>query len=63
MALEAYSYSNWAQCIDTRCSTTGVNFLVNCSPFHYISSKQSTIALSPTESELVAANVAARGLT
>jgi hypothetical protein len=60
MALEAYSDSDWAQC--TRCSTTGVIFLVNGSPVHYISSKQPTIAHSSTEAELVAANVAARDL-
>jgi hypothetical protein len=63
MALEAYSDSDWAQCIDTRCSTTEVIFLVNGSPVHYISSKQPTIAHSSTEAELVAANVAARDLT
>jgi hypothetical protein len=63
MALEAYSDSDWALCIDTRCSTTGVIFLVSGSPVHYISSKQPTIAHSSTEAELVAANVAARDLT
>jgi hypothetical protein len=63
MAREAYSDSDWAQCIDTRCSTTGVIFHVNSSPVHYISSKQPTIAHSSTEAELVAANVAARDLT
>jgi hypothetical protein len=63
MALEAYSDSDWAQCSDTRCSTTGVIFLVNGAPVHYISSKLPTIAHSSTEAELVAANVAARDLT
>jgi hypothetical protein len=63
MALEVYSDSDWAQCIDPRCSTTGVNFLVNGSPVHYISSKQPTIAHSSTEAELVAANIATRDLT
>jgi hypothetical protein len=63
MALDAYSDSDWAQCIDTRCSTTGVIFLVNGSHVHYIPSKQLTIAHSSTEVELVAANVTARYLT
>jgi hypothetical protein len=63
MALEAYSNSDWAQCIDTRCSTTGAIFLDNGSPVHYISSKQPTIAQSSTEAKLVAANVAVRNLT
>jgi hypothetical protein len=63
MTLEAYSNSDWAQFIDTRCSTTGVIFLVNGSPVHYISSNQPTIAHSSTEAEVVAANVAARDHT
>jgi hypothetical protein len=63
MSLEAYSNLDWTQCIDTRCETTEVIFLVNGSPVHYISSKQPTIAHSSTEAELVAANVAARDLT
>jgi hypothetical protein len=63
MALEAYSDSDWAQCIDTRCSTAGVIFLVNGSPVRCISSKQPTIAHSSKETELVASNVAARNLT
>jgi hypothetical protein len=63
MALEAYSDSDWAQYIDTRCSTTGVMFLVNGSPVHYYSSKQPTIAHSSIEAEFVAANVVARDLT
>jgi hypothetical protein len=63
MSLEAYSDSDWAQCIDTRCFTTGAIFLINGSPVHYISSKQPTIARSSTGPELVAANVAARDPT
>jgi hypothetical protein len=63
MALEAYSDSDWAQCIDTCCSTTGVISLVNGSPVYYISSEQSAIFHSSTDAELVAANVAARDLT
>jgi hypothetical protein len=63
MDLEAYSDSDWTQCIDTRCSTTRVIFLVNGSRVHYVSSKQPTIARSSTEAELVIANVAARDLT
>jgi hypothetical protein len=63
MALEAYIDSHWSQCIEIRCTTTGVIFLVKGSPVHYISSKQPTIAHSFTEAELVAANVAARDLT
>jgi hypothetical protein len=63
MALEANSDSNWGQCIDTCCLTTGVIFLVNGTPVHYISSKQPTIAHSSTEAEPVAANVAARDIT
>jgi hypothetical protein len=34
LVLEAYSDSDWAQCNDTRCSTTGVIFLINGSPVH-----------------------------
>jgi hypothetical protein len=63
MALKAFSDSDWAQCIDTNCSTTGVVFLVNGSPVHYISSKQPATAHSSTEAELIAANVTARDLT
>jgi hypothetical protein len=63
MALESYSDSDSAQCTDTRCSTTGVIFLVNDSPVHYILSKQPTISHSSTEAGLVAANVAARDTT
>jgi hypothetical protein len=63
LALEAYSDSGWAQCTCTRCSTTGVIFIVNGSPGHYISAKQPIIAHSSTEAELVAANVAARDIT
>jgi hypothetical protein len=63
MALKAYSDSDWAQCIDTRCSTTGVIFLINGSPVHYILLRQPTIAHSFTEAEHVAANVSARDLS
>jgi hypothetical protein len=63
MDLEAYSDSDWAQCVDTRCSTTKVIFFVNGSPFLYILSKQPTIAHSSTKAEIVATNVAARDMT
>jgi hypothetical protein len=62
VALEAYSDSDWAQCLDIRCSTSGIAFLVNGTPTHYASTKQPTIAHSSTEAELVAANIAAKDL-
>jgi hypothetical protein len=62
VALEAYSDSDWAQCLDTRCSTSGIAFLVNGTPTHYASTKQPTIAHSSTEAELDAVNIAAKDL-
>jgi hypothetical protein len=47
MDLEAYSDSDWAQCIDTRCSITGVIFLVNGSPVHYINQSNRPLPTHP----------------
>jgi hypothetical protein len=61
--LQAYSDSDWAQCPDSRHSTTGNVFTLPGAPIHWVSSKQSTVALSSAEAEYIAAAHAARDLT
>jgi hypothetical protein len=61
--LEAFSDSDWAQCPDSRRSTTGIVFTLAGAPIHWVSSKQSTVAQSSAEAEYVAAAHAARDLT
>ena len=49
----AYSDASFADCIQTRKSTSGFVFCINNSPVTWRSSKQSIIALSTTEAELI----------
>jgi Reverse transcriptase (RNA-dependent DNA polymerase) len=61
--LQAYSDSDWAQCPDSRLSTTGIVFTLAGAPIHWVSSKQATVELSSAEAEYIAAAHAARDLT
>lgn len=58
--LVGYSDSDFAGDLDSRKSTTGYLFLMNGGPVTWTSRKQSTVALSTTESEYMAASDAAR---
>lgn len=60
--LFAYSESDWAQCPDTRNSTTGIVFLYAGAPVHWVSRKQGTVSQSSSEAEYVAASHATRDL-
>jgi hypothetical protein len=61
--LQAYSDSDWAQCPDSRHSTTCIVFTLAGAAIHWVSSKQPTVALSSAEAEYIAAAHAARDLT
>jgi ethanolamine utilization protein EutA (predicted chaperonin) len=52
--LEGYSDANWANCRDTRRSTSGILVLLGNTPIIWKSKLQSTVALSTCEAELVA---------
>lgn len=66
--LEAYSDADFASCLDTRKSTSGVLLLLNNGPIIWSSRKQSVVATSTTVAEYIAAHDAsievvwARGL-
>ena len=52
--LVGYSDSDWAGCIDSRKSTSGLVFRVGSSTVSWSSKKQSVVALSSTEAEYIA---------
>lgn len=58
--LIGYSDSDFASDIDSRKSNTGYIFMMNGGPVTWASRKQSTVALSTTESEYMAASEAAK---
>ena len=58
----AYADSDWAQCPDTRKSTTGIVFLYAGAPVHWVSRKQGTVSQSSSEAEYVSASHATRDL-
>jgi FtsZ-binding cell division protein ZapB len=53
--LMAYSDADWANCVDERKSTSGGAFFLGDSLVAWLSKKQSSIALSTTEAEYIAA--------
>jgi hypothetical protein len=53
--LTTYSDVDWANCVDERKSTSGGAFFLGDSLVAWLSTKQSSIALSTTEAEYVAA--------
>ena len=60
--INAYSDSDWAGCIDTRHSTTGIIIMANDSPIGWKSKRQSIVALSSAEAEYIAISTTAREL-
>ncbi len=54
VTLTGYSDSSWANCIDTRRSTSGYVFALNGNLISWRPRKQSSVAKSSTEAELVA---------
>jgi hypothetical protein len=52
--LLGYCDSDFAGCLDTRHSTSGIVILMNGGPIHWSSKKQSTVVGSSTEAEYVA---------
>ena len=63
LSLQAFCDSDWAQCPDSRRSTTGIVFTFAGGPIHWVSSKQATVAHSSAKAEYIAAAHAARDLT
>ncbi|KAJ7205388.1 hypothetical protein O6H91_Y485500 [Diphasiastrum complanatum] len=58
--LEGYTDADWAGDIDTKRSTSGFVFLLNQGPISWNSRKQTSVALSSTESEYIAATNATK---
>jgi hypothetical protein len=58
--VEAYSDADYDGCEDTRHSTSGYAFIAYGGAIHWSSKRQSTVALSTTEAEFIAAAGAAR---
>ncbi|KAJ7528089.1 hypothetical protein O6H91_16G083400 [Diphasiastrum complanatum] len=58
--LMGYTDASWARDVDTRKSTSGFTFFLNNGPISWNSYKQSSIALSSTESEYIAASQATK---
>lgn len=58
--LVAYSDADYAACLDTRKSTSGVVVTINDGPIIWFSRKQGVIATSTTEAEYIAAHDAAK---
>ena len=54
-SLRAYSDANWAGCVDDRKSTSGGAFFLGESLVAWISKKQTSISLSTTKVEYIAA--------
>jgi hypothetical protein len=53
--LTAYSYADWANCVDERKSTSGGAFFLGNSLVAWLSKKQGSISLSTTEVEYIGA--------
>jgi hypothetical protein len=51
LSLQAFCDSDWAQCPDSRRSTTGIVFTFAGGPSPWVSSKQATVAHSSAEAE------------
>lgn len=58
--LIAYSNADWANCVNTRRSTSGVVLLLNSGPVTWFSRKQGVVATSTTNAEYVAAHDAGK---
>jgi hypothetical protein len=53
LQLTAYSYADWANCVDERKSTSGGEFFLGDSLVPWLSKKKSSISLSTTEAEYI----------
>lgn len=61
--LVAYGDADFAACIDSRKSTSGVVLVFGCGPVIWSSRKQTTVATSTCDAEFIAAHDAAKELT
>jgi hypothetical protein len=55
LSLIAYTYADWAGCIDDRRSTSGAKFYLGECLVSWLRKKQSSISLSTAEAEYIAA--------
>jgi len=58
--LVAYADADWANCVNTRRSISGVVLLLNSGPITWFSRKQGVVATSTTDAEYVAAHDAGK---
>jgi len=58
--LVAYSDADWANCVNTQRSTSGVVLLLNGGPITWFSRKQGDVATSITDAKYVAAHDAGK---
>lgn len=63
MKIEGYSDSDLAGDKESRKSTSGFIFMLNCGPISWCSKRQATVALSSTEAEYIALTLAAKEAT
>jgi len=58
--LLAYSDADWANCVNTRRSTSGIVLMLNGGPITWFSRKQGVVATSTTNAEYITAHEAGK---